>query len=70
MNELVRNHSGFRYAEKPRFFRWDSGKYKIKQIIAEYKTECGYAFIVTTDSNHIFELEYDESMDSWQVKPN
>jgi len=70
MSGIIHSHSGFRYAEKPRSFRWDSDEYQIKQILTEWKTERGYAFKIITDTDLIFELTYDEIMDRWQVIPN
>ncbi|MGA9397857.1 MAG: hypothetical protein WBV22_06310 [Anaerolineaceae bacterium] len=69
MKEIVHSHSGFRYAEKPISFQWEADEYKIKRIIAEWKTECGQNFTVITDKDRIFELNYDETIDQWQVKP-
>ncbi len=69
MNILVRSHSKFRYAEKPISFQWETDEYKIKRIIAEWKTEYGYFFTVITDEDRIFELSYDENNDHWQIKP-
>lgn len=70
MKTVVQCHSAFRYAEKPISFQWEACKYKVKQIIAEWKTEPGYHFIVITNTEHVFELNYDENSDCWQIKPN
>jgi hypothetical protein len=70
MNEVVRCHSGFRYADKPLSFQWDMDVKNITGIISEWKTESGYTFVVITDMNYIFELQYNDSIDLWSVKPS
>ncbi|MBN2257674.1 MAG: hypothetical protein JW704_07605 [Anaerolineaceae bacterium] len=69
MSELVQCHSGFRYADRPVSFLWESNKYKITRIIQEGKTEGGLSFTVATKSDSVFRLLYDECNDQWLIYP-
>ena len=69
MKQTVHSHSGFRYAEKPVSFEWEGDEHKIKDIIAEWKTEYDLCFKVVTEGGFVFELNYNERLDEWQVKP-
>lgn len=69
MNAMVHCYSGFRYAEKPLTIESDTGLITITEIISEWQTENGHTFVVATDSNYIFELNHNDRIDLWSVKP-
>jgi hypothetical protein len=56
------------YAERPIIFEWQGEWLTISQIISRWREPSGLVFRVQTDELSEYELIYNLSMDSWQVR--
>jgi hypothetical protein len=61
-------HSEVDYAERPSAFIWEGHWLRIATIMLRWRSPQGLGFRVATDDQQIYELFYDLSGDTWQVK--
>jgi hypothetical protein len=66
--EQVECYSGGIYAEQPRAFLWQDQRQEVEQVLDRRRTPDGRSFRVRTHEGMVFELLYDESLDSWQIR--
>jgi hypothetical protein len=55
------------YAERPLAFTWQGQRQEVAQVISNWRTPAGKAFRVLTESGALFDLNYDEQADKWQI---
>jgi hypothetical protein len=67
MLDPVECHSGFDYAERPVAFYWDGQRIEVESILAEWRTPEHKGFRVQTADGSVFQLIYDQAMDTWEV---
>ncbi len=63
----VECHSGFEYAERPTALRWEGERLEITEILAQWQSPGGKRFQVRVSDGRLFELFYDEHVDSWKI---
>ena len=69
MINVVECHSGYTYAERPVALRWESQRLEIDRVEAEARIPGGRRFRVHTQDGRVFELQYEDLSDGWQVNP-
>jgi hypothetical protein len=69
MSDIVHCHSEFRYAERPVSFNYAGQTYQIRQLLAQWKTDSGYRFVILTEEKSLYQLLYDEQVETWQIEP-
>jgi hypothetical protein len=58
------------YAERPLAFYWQGQRLEVESILARWRTPAGIFFQVLSHSGQrTFELQYDESADTWHIQP-
>ncbi|MEJ2598439.1 MAG: hypothetical protein P8Z00_08910 [Anaerolineales bacterium] len=67
--QWVECHSGSTYAERPAAFYWQGQRLEVESILARWRTPTARCFRVLTRGQRIFELQYDESADTWHIQP-
>jgi hypothetical protein len=68
--QAVECHSSSRYAERPLAFYWQGQRLEVESILARWQTPSALCFrVLTRSSQRTFELQYDESADTWRIQP-
>jgi len=65
---VVECHSGHTYAQRPTAILWESERFEVATIDAEWRSPEGKHFKVSTKNGTCFELVYRETSDDWQIK--
>ena len=63
----VECHSGYKYAVRPTFVLSNGNRYKIIEIIKQWKSPTSINFQVLTVDEKAFELRYEAERDEWSV---
>jgi hypothetical protein len=68
--QAVECHSSSTYAERPMAFYWQGQRLEVERILARWRTPSALCFrVLTRSSQCTFELQYDESADTWRIQP-
>jgi hypothetical protein len=68
--QTVECHSSSTYAERPLAFYWQGQRLEVDKILARWRTPLAICFrVLTRGSQRTFELQYDESADTWRIQP-
>lgn len=70
MNAQVFCRSSSEYAEQPTALVWEGNRLEINEIVSRGRVPEGKIFRVRTDDERIFDLNYDQLRDEWQIKPD
>jgi hypothetical protein len=69
-NQTVECHSSSTYAERPVAFHWQGQRLEVERILARWRTPSASCFrVLARGSQRAFELQYDESADTWRIQP-
>jgi len=63
----VECYSGHTYAQEPRAFLWEGGRYRVAGVEARWRTPDGPAFRVRVESGERFDLHYQPETDTWSL---
>jgi hypothetical protein len=61
-------YSGVSYGERPLAFYKDERNYIVKAVLNRWRLPHGKSFLVRTEEDLLFKLNYDESLDLWQIE--
>jgi hypothetical protein len=67
-NAEVACYSGVTYGERPLAFKKDERKYIVKDVLNRWRLPEGKSFLVQTEEDLLFKLNYDETLDVWQIE--
>ena len=67
-NVEVACYSGVTYGERPLAFMKDEKKYIVKDVLNRWRLPEGKSFLVRTEDDLLFKLNYDETLDLWQIE--
>ena len=67
MENPVECHSGYDYAVRPIALFWAGERLEVETIIAEWRTPEKKAFRVHIADGRIFDLEYTQVSDTWEI---
>jgi len=68
MVDLVECHSEVTYAERPTALIWQGQRLPVEEVLARWRVPGAVRFLVRAEGSLVFELEYDEVNDIWQVE--
>ncbi len=68
MVDLVECHSEVTYAERPTALIWQGQRLPVDEVLARWRVPGAVRFRVRAEGGLVFELEYDEVKDIWQVE--
>jgi hypothetical protein len=73
MTEMVEGevecYSGHTYPQEPTAVIWHDRRYSVAAVSVRWRTPEGPAFWIETETGERFELRYDESTDTWMIRP-
>lgn len=61
--------SGQTYADRPIAFFWEGRRIPIQSIEARWRFPRGRRFLIKTEDESLFELNYLEHEDEWSIRP-
>ena len=61
-------YSGAAYGERPQAFIKDGRTTIVKAVLKRWRLPEGRCFLVQTEDDLLFTLNYDETLDMWQIK--
>jgi len=70
MNDLVVCRSSSEYAEQPTALVWEGKRVQISEIVSRGRVPEGKTFRVLTSDGNIFDLNYDQFTDEWEINPD
>jgi hypothetical protein len=62
--------SGQTYADRPTAIIWEGRRIGIKSIEARWRTPGGRRFLIKTEDDKVYELNYQEAKDEWSIHPD
>jgi hypothetical protein len=68
MSELVECRSEVTYADRPTAVVWEGQRLAVQEILARWRIPDGMRFKVIIANGLVFELDYHENLDEWEVK--
>jgi hypothetical protein len=67
MKTQVECYAGYSYPERPLALWWQGRRLEVASIRAEGRTPAGKWFRIETGDERVFEMNYDQAADEWQV---
>lgn len=68
MSDRVWTYSGGEYAERPRALKWEGDRLEIVEILDRWRAPGRKGFRVRTSDERVFELIYDELLETWNIQ--
>lgn len=68
MEAKVTCFSSSSYANRPLALDWEGEQLSIEAVLVEKRTPTGKSFTVLAGGGRLFDLDYNESTDTWRVE--
>lgn len=66
--DRVETYSGYRLHERPRHFTFQGERLEVRRVLARWQEPGTLSFLVTSNDSRHYLLQYQEGLDTWEVR--